>query len=244
MSRNCVGSIRTTRPAENSRTCRPARRRSPASGCGTSCARAAVSSAASAVCSDTPLASRATTWNRSAASSARTSPSSSGASAPPTATGTKISAGLAGKTPLNPPAAMPASVTLFPFTCSVLPTARGSASSRRLQNRSLTTTTGSEPARSVPRARRRPAAGATPSTSKYSGETRWPKARSAPCSPSTATLNGAGPRYAVAASMMSSSSRIRSKAGYDNRASTATSASGSRAPGSGARMSAWTREKE
>ena len=234
-SRNCVGSIRTTRPAENSRTCRPSRRSSPTSGCCTFRARAAVSSAASAVCIDTPLASRTTAWNRSAPSFDRMSPSSSGASAAPTVTGTKISAGLAGKTPWNPPAAMPASVALWPFTCSVLPTARGSASSRRLQNRSLTTTTGSAPNRSVSGERRRPAAGATPSASKYSGETRWPKTRSAPCSPSTATLNGTGPRYAVAPSMMSSSSRIRSKAGYDNRASTATSEPGSRAPGSGAR---------
>ena len=56
-------------------------------------------------------------------------------------------------------AATRASVTLCPFTRSVLPImASGSASSRRLRNRSLMTLTGSEPARSVPGEWRRPAA--------------------------------------------------------------------------------------
>ena len=87
-------------------------------------------------------------------------------------TGTKTSAGFTGKTPRNPSGAMPTIVTLRPLIRNVRPIACGSAFRRRRQNESLTTATASDPTRSASGSKKRPAAGVTPRTWKYPGDTR------------------------------------------------------------------------
>ena len=90
-------------------------------------------------------------------------------------------------------------VACRPFTRSARPITCGSAWRCIRQKRSLTTTVGAAPGDSWAGSKKRPSKGVTPRVEKYSGETRWPKTRSA--FPSawafTATPNGTGPMKAA-----------------------------------------------